>query len=198
MKKKATKVNAAAPKRHAQPRPPVPGRVVLPVRTAVDEQVAVEVFRGLTWWDSALTQVAAAKKKVSLFSMVHDNSRMQTKLLAARARGVAVEVVVDRVSLAKKVAPKAGDRLQKLKEAGVKVNLADGKPYERVFNRAGCPGIYHAKVLVVDGAVSYSGSANSSNNSLVNGEVVLKVTGAKVAGEVYEAAWAEAENVSLM
>ena len=195
-KKKATKAKAAAPQR--RPQPPVRGSVVLPVRAAVPEPVGVEVFRGLSWWDSALTEVAAAKKKVSLFSLLHDNTRMQTKLLAARARGVAVEVVVDRVSLERKVAPKAGGRLQKLKEAGAKVHLASGKPYEKVFGRKGFPGDYHAKVLVVDGAVSYCGGANSTNQSLVNGEVVLKVTGAKTAGELYQAAWAEAEGVSLL
>ena len=47
-------------------------------------------------------------------------------------------------------------------------------------------------------AVSFSGGADFTNNSGVNGEVVLKVTGAKAAGELYEAAWAEAEGVSFM
>ena len=47
-------------------------------------------------------------------------------------------------------------------------------------------------------AVSFSGGADFTNNSEVNGEAMLKVTGAKAAGELYEAAWAEAEGVSFM
>jgi len=85
--------------------------------------------------------------------------------------------------------------LGKLKEKGVKVYLASGRSYKRVFGVEGRPGVYHAKVVVVDGVVAFVGSANQTNNSLVNGEISLRVSGASAATEVYNQAWAEAQRV---
>jgi len=48
---------------------------------------------------------------------------------------------------------------------------------------------------VVDGVVAFVGSANQTNNSLVNGEISLRVSGAGAATEVYNQAWAEAQRV---
>ena len=70
-----------------------------------------------------------------------------------------------------------------------------GRSYKRVFGVEGRPGVYHAKVLVVDGVVAFVGSPNLTNGSLVNGELSLKVAGAAVATEVYTQAWAEAQRV---
>ena len=48
---------------------------------------------------------------------------------------------------------------------------------------------------MVDGVVAFVGSGNHSNNSLVNGELALQITGGAVATEVYNQAWAEAQRV---
>ena len=116
-------------------------------------------------------------------------------MLAARARGVKVEVLVDRKSLQEGTAPRSEERLKALKEKGAKVYLANGKSYKRVFGVEGRPGNYHCKFLVVDGVVSYVGGGNHTNNSLVNGELALRVAGGAVATEVYNQAWAEAQRV---
>jgi phosphatidylserine/phosphatidylglycerophosphate/cardiolipin synthase-like enzyme len=152
------------------------------------------------FWDTALEVVAAAKKKVFVASFVYDNSKLQTKLLAALTRGVKVEILVDRVNLSGAGgAPKAEQRLKKLKEKGAKVYLASGKPYKQVFGREGRPGVYHVKAVVVDGAVSLTGSSNSTNSSQVNGEMVVKVTGsAEAAADAYAVAWAEAQKVGSL
>ena len=77
--------------------------------------------------------------------------------------------------------------------------LCSGKSYKSVFGVAGQPGNYHAKVLVVDGEVAFAGSSNPTANSLVNGEVVLKVAGsATVATKVVKTAWAEAKLVEAL
>ena len=157
---------------------------------------AFEVLGASAFWDAALKEVAVARKTVSLGSLTYDNSRLQAQLLAARGRGVKVELVVDRATLQKGLGcPKAADRLTKLKEKGAKVYLASGRPYKRVFGVTGLPGHYHCKFMCVDGVVTFVGSPNLTNASLVNGEVALKLTSEAVAKEVYDKAWAEAQRV---
>ena len=155
----------------------------------------VEVLGASAFWDSALKEVAAAKSTVFLGSYCYDNSRLQTQLLAARGRGVKVEVLLDRKAFQSRLAPRAVARLDKLKEKGAKVYLASGRSYRVVFGRDGQPGNYHAKVLVVDSLVAFVGSANATNNSCVNGELALKVSGKVVAKDVYDKAWTEALRV---
>ena len=196
VKKKKAKAVARRAKAAAdtqRPQPPVRSAPVLPLRQAPQPSLAVEFFGAADFWNTALKEVAAARTTVFVASLVYDNSKLQTKLLAVLARGVKVEVLVDRVSLAG--APKAEERLKKLKEKGAKVSLASGKPYQQVFGRAGHTGVYHAKVVVVDRAVTFLGSCNSTNSSLVNGEVVVKVTGAEQAVQAYAKALEEAKRV---
>ena len=103
---------------------------------------------------------------------------------------------MDRSYLQGGQAPREAERLEKLKAKGAKVYLGVGKSCTRVFGVDGVPGVYHAKVLVVDSVVAFVGSGNHSNSSLANGEVTLKVTGGTVATEVYDKAWAEAQRVA--
>ena len=67
--------------------------VVLPLAQSVEEAgPLVDVLGATAYWDSVSREVAAAKSTVFLGSFCYDNSRLQTQLLAARGRGVAVEV----------------------------------------------------------------------------------------------------------
>ena len=106
-----------------------------------------------------------------------------------------VEVLLDKKAFHSSLAPRAVGRVDKLKEKGAKVYLASGRSYRVVFGRDGQPGNYHAKVLVVDSLVAFVGSANATNNSCVNGELALKVSGKVVAKDVYDKAWTEALRV---
>jgi phosphatidylserine/phosphatidylglycerophosphate/cardiolipin synthase-like enzyme len=169
--------------------------VVLPLREAQQPTFPVKVLGASAFWASVLEEVAVAKKTVFLGSYLYDNNKLQTKLLAALARGVKVEVLVDKVCLQSEVAPRAKTRLEKLKEAGGKIYLGSGRSYKRVFGIEGRPGAYHAKVVLVDSVVAFVGSPNHTNNSLVNGELALRITGATVAQDVYNQAWAEAQRV---
>jgi len=167
--------------------------VVLPLRQEVHSAAPVQVLGGSKFWDDALKEVAATRKTAFVASMVYDNSRLQTQLVAARRRGVEVEILVDRVFLQQ--GSWADKRLGILKKLGAKVFLASGKPYREVFGVTGLPGTYHAKALCLDGFVSYLGSANHSNNSQVNGEVIWKVRHEVVAAQTYDEAWSEARDV---
>ena len=173
--------------------------VVLPVVQRLEEPRSVveppEVLGATAFWDSALKEVAAAKSTVFVGSLCYDNSRLQTQLLAARRRGVKVEVLLDKKAFHSSLAPRAVGRVDKLKEKGAKVYLANGRSYKVVFGRDGQPGNYHAKVLVVDSFVAFVGSPNATNNSCVNGEIALKVSGSVVAKDVYDKAWTEAQRV---
>ena len=162
-------------------------RVVLPVK----EKEEPKVLGAGALWDDALPEVAAAKKSVFVASMLYDNSKLQTKLVAALARGVKVVLLVDKVSL--ETSKKSAERLKTLKEKGGKVYLASGKSYQEVFGVAGRRGNYHCKTLVVDAAVTYLGSLNLTNNSLVNGELAAKIPGVAFAAAVYKQAWDEAK-----
>lgn len=169
--------------------------VVLPLLQQAQPGPSVTVLGASAFWGSALKEVAAAKTTVFLGSLCYDNSRLQTQLVAALGRGLKVELLLDRATLRSGLAPKAVERLDKLKEKGAKVYLGSGKSYKRVFGREGHPGNYHAKVLVVDSVVAFVGSPNMTNNSLVNGEVAVRLGGGAVAKDVYKQAWAEAQRV---
>ncbi len=103
--------------------------------------------------------------------------------------------MVDRASLQDGAAPWARQLLERLRESGAKVYLASGRSYTRVFGVEGRPGNYHCKVVVVDGVAAVVGSPNQTNNSVVNGELALQVTGGRAATQVYNQAWAEAPRV---
>lgn len=165
----------------------------MPLRQEVQSASPVQVLGASEFWDNALKEVAATRKTVFLASMLYDNSRLQTQLVAARNRGVEVEILVDRASLQQ--GGWADKRLGKLKKLGAKVFLASGKPYREVFGVTGLPGTYHVKALCLDGIVAFVGSPNHTNNSLVNGEVAWKARGEVVAAQTYDKAWAEARDV---
>ena len=128
--------------------------------------------------------------------LVYDNPKLQTKLVALRARGVKVEVLVDKRSLEETASKYSRGRLETLKAKGAKVYVCSGRSYNVVFGVEGQPGKYHPKVLVVDEEVAFVGSSSPTANSLVNGEVVLEVSGsANVTAKVVKTAWAEAKRV---
>ena len=171
-------------------------RVVLPlVQVREEPRFPVEVLGATAFWGSALKEVAAAKSTIFLGSLCYDNCKLQTQLLAALRRAVKVEVILDRALFRSGNAPRAAERVAKLKEKGAKIYLASGRSYRAVFGRDGQPGNYHVKALVVDGSVSFVGSPNASNNSCVNGELAYKVSGKAVAKDTYDMAWAEAMRV---
>jgi phosphatidylserine/phosphatidylglycerophosphate/cardiolipin synthase-like enzyme len=166
-----------------------------PRKDAYHPRYPVEVLGATNFWGNALKEVAAARSTVFLGSLCYDNSKLQTQLLAALGRAVKVEVLLDRASFRSGLAPRAAERVAKLKEKGAKVYLASGKTYRAVFGRDGQPGNYHVKALVVDGFVAFVGSPNATNNSCVNGELAFKVSGKAVAKDTYDTAWAEAMRV---
>ena len=72
---------------------------------------SVDVYGAHEFWESALCVVATAKKTVFCTGLVYDNPKLQAKLLASRARGVSVEVLVDKLSFQEGTAKYAWRRL---------------------------------------------------------------------------------------
>jgi cardiolipin synthase len=112
-----------------------------------------------------LMSIAAARKSILLANayFVPDSLAID-ELVAARARGVRVEVIVPGKYIDSKIVRQASrSRWEKLLEAGVAI-------YEYQ------PTMYHVKVLVVDGLWSSVGSTNFDNRSFaLNDEANLNV-----------------------
>jgi cardiolipin synthase len=112
-----------------------------------------------------LMSIAAARKSILLaHAYFVPDSLAIDELVAARARGVRVEVIVPGKYIDSKIVRQASrSRWEKLLEAGVAI-------YEYQ------PTMYHVKVLVVDGLWSSVGSTNFDNRSFaLNDEANLNV-----------------------
>jgi len=112
-----------------------------------------------------LVSIAAAKKSILLANayFVPDSLAIE-ELVAARQRGVRVEIIVPGKYIDSKIVRQASrGRWEKLLEAGVAI-------YEYQ------PTMYHVKVMVVDGLWSSVGSTNFDNRSFaLNDEANLNV-----------------------
>jgi cardiolipin synthase len=120
-----------------------------------------------------LMSIAAARKSILLANayFVPDSLAME-ELVAARRRGVRVEIIVPGKYIDSKIVRQASrGRWEKLLEAGVAI-------YEYQ------PTMFHVKVLVVDGLWSSVGSTNFDNRSFaLNDEANLNVLDAGFAAE---------------
>jgi phosphatidylserine/phosphatidylglycerophosphate/cardiolipin synthase-like enzyme len=122
----------------------------------------------------ALAQAAQASIDVALYDF--DRASVRDALLAAKARGVAVRVVGDDEDAA----------------------LASYAPFYQSMTAAGIPlvtdsasALMHNKFAVFDGGVTWTGSANFSDNAFVrNGENVVVITSTVVAS-IYTAEFNE-------
>jgi cardiolipin synthase len=134
---------------------------------------------------SYLLAIAAAQKSIKIAHayFVPDELAIKT-LLAARARGVDVEVVIPAINDSRFGRAASRSRWGKLLEAGVK------------FYRYQ-PAMYHAKVMIVDDAFVTIGSVNFDNRSFaINDEVNVNILDADVAAQhvkIFEADRAKSE-----
>ncbi len=114
---------------------------------------------------AALTLVAKARTSIVMSAYAFTLAPLAAALVAAKGRGVAVTVVQDATEYAA-----AGSQGPALLAAGIDLRVWGG-----AYN------LNHEKVLVVDGAVCWTGSYNwSTTAERANREVATVVTGAKV------------------
>lgn len=165
---------------------------MLPIVQAPAPPLQFRILGATDLWRHALADVRSAKTSITLASMVYDNPKLQKALLAARAKGVAVKLLVDKMKLKARSAPMSHGRLKVLKKHDVKIWLCTGKPYKATFGVAGHPGVYHCKGIVVDGAISYIGGGNLTDGSEVNGELWVRAIGAEAARGTEATIWSEA------
>ena len=107
---------------------------------------------------------------IMLASYTYDHSSL-TALLIRRLQGRAafsVTVLVDKESFDKGDAPRERPRLRALREAGARIFMCRGTP---PFGRM------HVKAICIDRRTVYTGSANFTNKSASNLEMVMRMVG---------------------
>jgi len=121
---------------------------------------------------SYLLAIAAAQKTIRIAHAYFVPDDLAIKmLLAARARGVEIEVVIPAINDSRFGRAASRSRWGKLLEAGVKFYQ-----YQ--------PAMYHAKVMIVDDAFVTIGSVNFDNRSFsINDEVNVNILDERVAAE---------------
>jgi len=123
--------------------------------------------------NSHLLAIAAARKTIRIGQayFVPDDLAIEM-LLAARKRGVEVDIVVPAINDSSFGRAASRSRWGKLLEAGVRIHL-----YQ--------PAMYHCKVMIVDEILSTVGSINFDDRSFtINDEVAVNVIDSQVAGEL--------------
>ena len=135
--------------------------------------LSVEVLPAAKWWDRAISAVQKAKSSVDVASLMYDHPRLHSALLAfldgtMRCR---VRLWVDEEAFRTKACYYERSRLAALRAKGAVVHLCKGP---------GVNGCYHKKVIVIDRRVAFTGSANMTNKSEKNAELVFIMKGPPV------------------
>lgn len=151
----------------------------VPVRPKAETKVAacaetpsVEIFfaPGPDCRLAAIRVIDGAKSKVRLSAYTLSSPGILAALKAAHARGVDVQLLLDRVNENKSAVEMSGD--------GIKVFEDKAHP------------INHEKMVTADGVVTWSGSANVSPSSEKDHELCTVIRDASLAAKV-EADWAK-------
>jgi len=122
---------------------------------------------------SYMLAIGSARKsiKISQAYFVPDNLAIEM-LLAARKRGVEVDVIVPAINDSRFGRSASRSRWGRLLEAGVKIHQY-------------LPAMYHCKVMVVDDIFATVGSVNFDNRSFaINDEIAVNVIDERVAGDL--------------
>ena len=142
-------------------------------------QLSVRVygFSDTSWRERAVAEVKGAAR-VALVTYQYDHPKFHAALLARlspRNGAFDCTVVVDREAYTENRCANERGSLQALKAAGANVFLASGCFGEGRY-RKHC-GSCHIKALALDGRVLYAGSANFTEASEKNKELVFRFTG---------------------
>ena len=124
------------------------------------------------WWQKLMEEVGAASEIV-LASFTYDHSSL-TALLVRRLQGRAsfsATILVDKESFEKRDAPHERPRLRALRDAGAQIYICRGSP---PFGRM------HMKALCIDRRTVFAGSANFTDKSSSNIEMVQRMVGPPV------------------
>lgn len=175
---------AAAPKRQAQPhvRPAVAVAAAPSSRTP-PFNAHLEVFFDEPWLDKAIEDVQHASS-IILSATMYDDPKLHNALLAALRRKCSVEVMVDEQNIDEGACRGMKTRLLELKRA-TPVNArvlvctdVDAKRGKKLYGPNGLPGVYHLKVLCIDGGkVVWHGGSNVTKSSRKNIECMSRVQG---------------------
>ena len=144
----------------------------LPGPIGAPSALSMVVLTISVWWQQMLEDVGTASEVV-LATLTYDHMAL-TSVLVRRLRGRApfvATVLVDKESFEKGDAPRERARLRELRDAGAEVYLCRGSPPH---------GRLHMKALCVNRRTVYAGSANFTEKSSANLELVYKLVGPPV------------------
>jgi phosphatidylserine/phosphatidylglycerophosphate/cardiolipin synthase-like enzyme len=125
---------------------------------------------------AVLADLDAARTSIDLASFDFDIVEVTDALLRARARGVAVRLIVDSENLD---TPEVSEQTGRLQSAGIPVHFDRREPF------------MHNKFIVVDGAIAWSGSWNvTTNDTFRNNNNMLRFASRALAAD-YRAEFAQ-------
>lgn len=137
----------------------------------VAAQVAVNFSPGPTCEAEIVARLSAARSSIRMLAYSFTSATVAEALIAARARGIDVAVVIDKDQAAGR-----GSQLAALRLAGIPV-VRDGRHP-----------IAHNKVVVIDGRLVLTGSYNFSQQARSNAENLLTLDSPSLAA-TYLADW---------
>ena len=164
---------AKARPRSTESRPIPPSEPVYSVVPAGrPAQLDTEVYADAAWWPVLLAEVAEASH-VLISVYLYDANDLHS-ILVRRLRGrspFALQMLVDKEGYDERTAPRQQPKLLELQTVGAEIFLARG---------CGRLGRLHSKAVVVNHRVAFVGSANLTEKSKQNHELVCKLRGPPV------------------
>ena len=167
-------------------------RVVLPVVPAPAARDETKVYADDAWMTD-LAQELRQAQTAFLASMVYDGGGGVHGALLARLKtkdrtGFSCTIVVDKLKHQNGTVKLQALRLKELARLGAAVKLATGIRNREVFGKLAAEGVMHRKGAFLDGKVLYMGSANLTQSSRGNLELMLRMEGevAKRAGRMLQ------------
>ena len=144
---------------------------LLPRPASRPSALKVEVLSLTSWWQRLVEELDSATE-VTLGSFVLDHSGLVAALLQGlQRRGLALTVLVDKEAFEERTARHQRPRLQTLRQAGAQIYICRGSPPL---------GRFHVKAVCLDRRVVYTGSANFTDKSTSNTELVMRLLGPPV------------------
>ena len=162
------------------PTPPAAASVELVMQPALGRPAAtgVDILGAGTWRERALAEIATAARVV-LFTYEYNAMDFQTTLLQRlRSRKQCPFEVVLAVDNEK--FKKSRSLLLQLVEKGADVYRCEGEKDTARYGPGAYSGSAHMKAVVIDGRIAYCGSANLTEASKKNLEMMIRLVGAPV------------------
>jgi hypothetical protein len=138
----------------------------------------LQLFCGIPFWIDKACEDLKNASNVVVASPMYDDGQLHTALLATLDKRSSVTLFVDKEAVEKKTCKGMLSKLKELKVAGGHVFICTGEDGKNLFGPNAQPGIFHAKVVVVDGGkVVWYGGSNATKSARKNVEFMTRLRG---------------------